>query len=146
MTPKFLADIQAFNKMYGQPTAAYPTTALQPVGPRMALFQPILLKEWSEGADIENAANAGAPEIDVLVDMADWLCDLMVYCASEAARYGIPVMEVLEIIMQSNFSKLGEDGQPIVKDGKIQKGPNYWKPEPKIRELLLAHQLKGTNG
>ncbi len=29
------------------------------------------------------------------------------------------------------------DGLPIYDErGKVLKGPNYWKPEPKIRELL----------
>jgi hypothetical protein len=53
-------------------------------------------------------------------------------------RYGIPMPEVLRIIMQSNFSKLDENGQPIVKDGKVQKSKLYWKPEPQIRELLTS--------
>lgn len=45
--------------------------------------------------------------------------------------------EILDIIMQSNFSKLGEDGKPIYDErGKIMKGPGYWKPEPKIAEYL----------
>jgi hypothetical protein len=44
---------------------------------------------------------------------------------------------VLQIIMDSNASKLGADGKPIYDaNGKFLKGPNYWKPEPKIRELL----------
>lgn len=38
--------------------------------------------------------------------------------------------------MQSNFSKLGADGKPIYDErGKVQKGQNYWKPEPKIKAL-----------
>jgi hypothetical protein len=78
MTPKFLQDIQKFNKMYGQPTAAYPTTALQPLLPRMAKFMPILQKELIEGDDIIANAQAGVPEIDQLVEMADWLCDINV--------------------------------------------------------------------
>lgn len=145
MNSKFLEDIQKFNKMYGQPTAAYPTTALQPLLPRMAQFMPILQKELLEGDDIIINAETGAPEIDQLVEMSDWLCDMMVYCASEAARFGIPVLEVLEIIMESNFSKLGADGQPIIVDGKIQKGPGYWKPEPKIKELLIR-RIAVANG
>src|SRR6476620_5595229 len=49
--------------------------------------------------------------------------------------------EVHEIddIMDSNESKLGADGNPIYDaNGKFLKGPNYWKPEPKIQELLAA--------
>ena len=45
----------------------------------------------------------------------------------------------LDIIMDSNESKLGADGNPIYDaNGKFLKGPNYWKPEPKIRDLLAS--------
>lgn len=44
---------------------------------------------------------------------------------------------ILDIIMASNFSKLGADGKPIYDDrGKVLKGPGYWKPEPKISAYL----------
>lgn len=40
--------------------------------------------------------------------------------------------------MDSNASKLGADGKPIYDaNGKFLKGPNYWKPEGKIREMLV---------
>lgn len=55
------------------------------------------------------------------------------------AKFGIPLDETLEIIMQSNFSKMGADGKPIDDErGKLQKGPNYWKPEPRIAAMLAA--------
>jgi hypothetical protein len=54
--------------------------------------------------------------------------------------FQLPISSVLDIIMESNFSKLGADGQPIYDaDFKVQKGPNYWKPEPKIKQLLVSH-------
>ena len=63
----------------------------------------------------------------------------MVYCRSEALKYGLPLEDVLDIIMDSNESKLGADGKPIYDaNGKFLKGPNYWKPEPKIKALLEA--------
>ena len=41
--------------------------------------------------------------------------------------------QVLVIIMQSNFSKLGADGKPIYDErGKVMKGPAIGNPEPKI--------------
>jgi len=44
---------------------------------------------------------------------------------------------VLDIIMDSNESKLGADGKPIYDaNGKFLKGPNYWRPEPRIKALL----------
>jgi predicted HAD superfamily Cof-like phosphohydrolase len=67
----------------------------------------------------------------------------MVYCRSEALKYGLPLEDVLNVIMDSNASKLGADGKPIYdENGKFLKGPNYWKPEPKIKTLLLRAEDK----
>ena len=56
--------------------------------------------------------------------------------------FGIGLTPILQIIMESNKSKLGADGQPIYDgNGKFLKGPNYWKPEPKIRALLKERGL-----
>ena len=39
------------------------------------------------------------------------------------------IEEVFEEIQRSNMSKLGADGKPIYReDGKVLKGPNYFKP------------------
>jgi predicted HAD superfamily Cof-like phosphohydrolase len=61
---------------------------------------------------------------------------------TEAVKYGLPSNEILKIIMESNFSKLDENGQPIIDEfGKVLKGASYWKPEPRIMELLKEKQL-----
>ena len=71
--------------------------------------------------------------------IADLLGDVIVYCRSEALKYGLPLEGVLDVIMDSNESKLGADGNPIYDaNGKFLKGPNYWKPEPRIKALLEA--------
>ena len=75
--------------------------------------------------------------------IADVLGDIIVYCRSEALKYGIPLEEVLDIIMDSNESKLGADGKPIYDaNGKFLKGPNYWKPEPKIKSMLEGRGIQ----
>jgi hypothetical protein len=45
--------------------------------------------------------------------------------------YGIaPVFKMaFDRIIASQFTKLGEDGEPIKVDGKFVKGPNYQKPD-----------------
>lgn len=116
---------------------------------RMEDFKKIMQKELDEADDIieklkaewaNQKASGSEPlysAIAFLTDLADWLGDITVYCRSESERYGIPMDDVLSIIMQSNFSKLGVDGQPIYdENGKVCKGPFYWKPEPKIQALL----------
>lgn len=95
----------------------------------------------AEAEEIEGNITS-ADVVRIKTGLADLLADIVVYCASEATRWGIPLANVLEIVMASNFSKLGEDGRPIKnpETGKFLKGPNYWKPEPKIAELL---QVRG---
>ena len=45
------------------------------------------------------------------------------------------ISEVFEEIQQSNMSKLGADGKPIYReDGKVLKGPSYFKPD--IKSIL----------
>ena len=42
------------------------------------------------------------------------------------------IEDIFEEIQKSNMSKLGSDGKPIYReDGKIMKGPNYFKPDIK---------------
>ena len=79
-----------------------------------------------------------SPQVN-LVALADVLGDLVVYAFSEAARWGIPLTDVLHIIMDSQDSKL-VDGKPVMSpDGsKFIKGPNYQPPEERIRALLEA--------
>ena len=131
----FFNRVRAFNAQYRIPAPVKPELH-GGVPERIVQFQNMLYDELREGGDIKELVEDGAPSIEVLTAMADWLGDIMVYAASEATRYGIPLPEVLDIIMDSNASKLMADGTAKFKDGKLQKGPNYWKPEPKIRALL----------
>jgi predicted HAD superfamily Cof-like phosphohydrolase len=141
----FYRDIERFNDIYKLPSHDAPTL-LPP--DRVRNFHEILAEEVSEGLDLatkyEAAVTAAGAQplandaaLEVLTEMGDWLGDLVVYCASEARRWGLPLDRILKVIMESNFSKLGADGLPIYDErGKVMKGPHYWKPEPRIRELL----------
>lgn len=144
MKTVFAGDIQAFNKMYKLPIPTVPT--LLAVGDpfqRLVDFKKILDEELEEVETIlvrlANETKTPESELNILTEIADLFGDIQVYCASEMAKFGLPNDEVLSIIMESNFSKLGADGQPIYDErGKVQKGPNYWKPEPRISEFLLS--------
>lgn len=148
---KFAQQITAFNKMYGLPVNSVPMLlGIQ----RLHDFKHALQNELNEIDAIigqyEHASSTqhGSAALEehigdeqrfsILTNLADLLGDLQVYCASEMAKWGIPLDGTLDIIMASNMSKLGADGKPIVDErGKVQKGPNYWKPEPKIAAMLL---------
>jgi predicted HAD superfamily Cof-like phosphohydrolase len=136
MTNTFARRIAAMNAMYKLPANDRPLLPDDVAG-RLAKFKATLMDEVHEIDDIVALANSGAAPADILVAIADLLGDVIVYCRSEALKYGLPLEEVLDIIMDSNESKLGADGKPIYDaNGKFLKGPNYWKPEPKIKALL----------
>lgn len=150
----FESKILYFNGMYKLPIAPYPSIGVVVAdetkkdtrisSARIALTQRILSfaktlsDEIKEHEQILDSVNDGKEPIDVLVELADWLGDIQVYCASEMVKFGIPVQETLDIIMSSNFSKLQADGSVKYDEhGKVQKGPGYWKPEPMLKEMLL---------
>jgi predicted HAD superfamily Cof-like phosphohydrolase len=130
----FFEKIKKFNNMYNLPNNDKPTNLGKA---RLLNFINILAEELEEHAGIVEKMDNGAPESEIMTDIADLYNDLIVYLASENRRWGIPTEGVLDIIMESNFSKLGPDGKAILDErGKVMKGPSYWKPEPKIKELL----------
>ena len=134
--------IQRFNKMYRLECPRGPSLrgGREEVIKILAKFRSILEEEITECDDILALLNdPSKTPISILTEIADWLGDIMVYCASELAKYGLRSEDVLRIIMASNFSKLGADGKPIYDErGKVLKGPNYWKPEPMIQRLIQA--------
>ena len=134
----FAERIALMNAMYQLPANDQPTLP-EDVADRLRKFKTTLSDEVDEIDDIIQMSENGESQADVLVAIADILGDVIVYCRSEALKYGIPLEDVLELIMDSNESKLGANGKPIYdENGKFLKGPNYWKPEPKIKELLLS--------
>ena len=136
MTKSFAQRIAAMNAMYKLPAHDRPTVPAD-VADRLVKFNSTLLDEVHEIVEILQLTKDGAPPLEVAVAVADLLGDIIVYCRSEALKYGLPLEEVLDVIMDSNESKLGADGKPIYDaNGKFLKGPNYWKPEPKIQALL----------
>lgn len=127
--------IKIMNEMYRLPINESPTLLSGAVD-RLTKFKKILMDEASEIDDILPIVEQKL-DIDALVAIADVLGDIVVYCRSEAMKYGIPLEAVLDIIMDSNESKLDANGNPIYdENGKFLKGPNYWKPEPMIKVLL----------
>ncbi len=141
----FIADLHRFREMYSIP---FVESTLHAASVRLNQFEKIIKDEVNEIDDIYELFHGDELDAKLLAirtAMADLMGDLIVYCASEMQRWEIPVAETLMIIMDSNFSKLGEDGKAIVENGKVMKGPNYWKPEPKIAQLLISRIMAQQN-
>ena len=126
----FFEQIKRFNEMYNLPNN---DTYTDQGNVRANNFFSILKEELEEIGELEKHTE---PRERATI-VADLLGDIIVYCASEARRWGIPIEQVLDIIMESNFSKLDTDGKPLYDErGKVLKGPNYWSPNDKIKELF----------
>jgi predicted HAD superfamily Cof-like phosphohydrolase len=72
-----------------------------------------------------------------IVGVADALGDQLYILCGTILKHGMQhiIEDVFDEIQKSNMSKLGEDGNPIFReDGKILKGPNYFKPN--IQQFL----------
>jgi len=137
--PSFQKEIEWQAKTFPKNTGIGMDLVVKRLKDFFAAYESILADELTEHKSIIQAIDDEKNPVDILVELADLLGDIQVYCASEMARFGIPNEEVLKIIMESNESKLGADGKPIYNEqGKFMKGPNYWKPEPRIRELLVS--------
>jgi len=144
MKKTFAERIAAMNAMYKLPANDQPTLPANVVD-RLVRFKATLLDEVHEIDEIVQLTQNGGTATDIAVALADLLGDIMVYCRSEALKYGLPLEEVLDVIMDSNESKLDAGGNPIYDaNGKFLKGPNYWKPEPKIKALLDARGIKAS--
>lgn len=64
------------------------------------------------------------------VNTLDAICDGLVTGTGLAHVLSMDVINGLEEVNRSNFSKFDDNGEPIFKpDGKIDKGPNYSKPD-----------------
>lgn len=146
MNKSFAQRIAAMNAMYRLPASDRPALPAD-VAERLTKFKATLLDEVHEIDEIVALSKNGGAATDIAVAIADLLGDIVVYCRSEALKYGLPLEDVLDIIMDSNESKLGADGNPIYDaNGKFLKGPNYWKPEPRIKALLQDRSTFARRG
>ena len=79
----------------------------------------------------ENDEYLAAADNNDMIEVADALGDMLYILCGTILEHGMQdlIEPVFDEIQKSNMSKLGEDGNPIFrKDGKVMKGPNYFKP------------------
>ena len=64
-----------------------------------------------------------------LKEVADALTDILYVTYGAGHAFGINLDNCFDEVQRSNMSKLGNDGKPIYnKNGKVMKGPKYFKP------------------
>lgn len=119
--------VKAFHKAF---KIGYRDTPKAHLGLEKNMLRYKLMREENE--EYLEAANAND-----LVEVADALGDMLYILCGTIIEHGMQhkIEEVFEEIQRSNMSKLGEDGEPIYReDGKVLKGPNYFKPQ--IKDIL----------
>ena len=117
-----IAAVTKFHEVYRIPYAVQPTTNVDPQ--LIALRHRLMAEENEEYLEAALAGN--------LVEVADALGDMLYILCGTMITHGMQekIEEVFREIQRSNLSKLGADGQPIYReDGKVMKGPNYFKPD-----------------
>ncbi len=64
-----------------------------------------------------------------LKEVIDALTDILYVTYGAGHAFGVNLDKCFDEVQNSNMSKLGENGEPIYnKEGKVMKGPNYFKP------------------
>ena len=67
-----------------------------------------------------------------LLEVADALTDILYVTYGAGHAFGIDLDKCFDEVQNSNMSKLDKDGKPIYNEnGKVMKGPNYFKPNLK---------------
>ena len=82
----------------------------------------------------ENEEYLQAAQDQDLIEIGDALGDMLYILCGTIIAHGFQdkIESIFDEIQRSNMSKLGADGKPIFrKDGKVMKGPNYFKPDLK---------------
>ena len=80
----------------------------------------------------ENEEYLDASNNNDIVEVADALGDMLYILCGTIIEHGMQyiIEPVFDEMQKSNMSKLGKDGNPIFReDGKVMKGPNYFKPD-----------------
>ena len=113
--------VKTFHDSFGIKNEESPKTE---VGDKLVDLRFELMRE-------ENEEYLEAAKNNDLVELADALGDMLYILCGTILSHGMQhkITEVFEEIQKSNMSKLGGNGKPIYReDGKVMKGPNYFKP------------------
>jgi len=120
-----ITQTKEFHKAFGQ--GVPPCPCVKTNEDAILLYESLMEEEFC--VEFREAMETGDP-----VEVLDALADMQVILDGLWIQTGFHVMkdEAMKEVFDSNMSKLGEDGKPIFReDGKIMKGPHYFKPDLK---------------
>ena len=110
--------VKKFMKTFGQEvkqSPSFPSEKIQELRIKLIEEEFLELKEAIKNKDIK--------------EVADALTDILYVTYGAGHAFGIDLDGCFDEVQRSNMSKLDENGKPIYnEDGKVLKGPNYFKP------------------
>lgn len=130
----------AFNHPIGVP---------KPDADLLTLRHDLIYEEYAELRDEIAAAMTdmvmyGEVSVRTKARMLKEMADLQYVLSGLAVVLDLPLQVAFTRVHASNMSKLGEDGNPILReDGKILKGPNYSPPD--MESLVEPKDFPGYN-
>ena len=152
--------VAEFHTAFGHPISQTPT----PGGAELREFRArILLEEVSEllqamGVTATLTVGPAKVECEIIVqsckedheidlaNMAKETQDVSYVLEGNNLVFGMASDALGQLVHDSNMSRVGSDGKPILReDGKILKGPNFWRAEPEIQKVLDICRKSKTN-
>ena len=121
---KYTSAVEQFHEAFGLDYTDRPT---------IAISEEIIKLRFNLMAE-ENQEYLEAAQAGDMIEVADALGDMLYILCGTLITHGMQhkIDAVFQAIQQSNMSKLGADGKPIYReDGKVLKGPDYFKPDIK---------------
>lgn len=114
-------DVKKFMQTFGQEVKNEPGFPDQKI---QDLRLKLIAEEFKELTEAINKKD--------FIEIADALTDILYVTYGAGHAFGINLDKCFQAVQESNMSKLDENGLPIFnKDGKVLKGPNYFKPDLK---------------
>ena len=90
----------------------------------------LITEEAREFLDASDEVFADPESKDKRHELLKELSDLVFVCYQFAAAFNLDLDKAMDLVMESNLSKLDEQGNAMFRaDGKVLKGPNYQPPD-----------------
>ncbi|MEM7004314.1 MAG: nucleoside triphosphate pyrophosphohydrolase family protein [Pseudomonadota bacterium] len=115
-----LALVRDWHEHFDVPVQTKPTLPNERVAMRLAILE-------EEVRELREAVEAND-----MTEVLDALSDIQFVLDGTYLEFGLHDVkgDAFREVYRSNMSKLGEDGQPVLReDGKVLKGPNFTPPD-----------------
>ena len=130
-----LQEALSFRETFGQPIVGSIDTSTEELLKLWDMQIDLIEEECGELFDAADVIQQDVENVGKRENLLKELSDLVFVCYQFAAAFNLDLDKAMRLVFESNMSKLDSDGNPIYReDGKVMKGPNYFKPD--IKSIL----------